>query len=71
MSMPKCKRQLEDLLVIARARKHKFTQTINMDCGCRCMLVLVCGVYVCASINVHIDTQDNLEKAKAPTEIQI
>ena len=32
--------------------------------------MLVCGVYVCACINVHIDTQDNLEKGTAPIEIQ-
>ena len=27
-----------------------------------------CVWWVCACINVHIETQDNLEKAKAPTE---
>ena len=32
------------------------------------MLVLVCGVYVCACINVHIDTQDNLDEGMAPIE---
>ena len=24
--------------------------------------MLVCGVYVCACINMHIDTQDNLNR---------